>query len=149
MRARSWTSSTTSLLSSRRCRRWTPPASSLCLIRSAAASGCAKMQLRRLTAVRPTCATPPRSRTGCSWSPRSSNRYAAMFDRTVAELGRALASRQVSAVELAKLYLERIERHNDLNAYLDVRPEVTLAQARAADQRIARSEATPLTGVPI
>ncbi|HZP93312.1 MAG TPA: amidase family protein, partial [Burkholderiales bacterium] len=72
-----------------------------------------------------------------------------MFDRTVAELGRALASRQVSAVELAKLYLERIERHNDLNAYLDVRPEVTLAQARAADQRIARSEATPLTGVPI
>ena len=72
-----------------------------------------------------------------------------MFDGTVAALGRALASRQVSAVELAKLYLDRIERHHDLNAYLDVRPEVTLAQARAADQRIARGDATPLTGVPV
>jgi aspartyl-tRNA(Asn)/glutamyl-tRNA(Gln) amidotransferase subunit A len=72
-----------------------------------------------------------------------------MFGKSVAELGRALAARQVSAVELARLYLGRIERHRDLNAFLDVRPEVTLAQARAADDRRARGEATPLTGVPI
>ncbi len=68
---------------------------------------------------------------------------------SVAELGRALSARTVSAVELARSYLERIERHKDLNAFLEVRPEVTLAQARAADARIARGEATPLTGVPI
>jgi aspartyl-tRNA(Asn)/glutamyl-tRNA(Gln) amidotransferase subunit A len=72
-----------------------------------------------------------------------------MFKKSVAELGRALSAKQVSAVELAKLYLDRIERHKDLNAFLDVRPEVTLAQARAADARIARGEVTPLTGVPI
>jgi aspartyl-tRNA(Asn)/glutamyl-tRNA(Gln) amidotransferase subunit A len=72
-----------------------------------------------------------------------------MFDKSVAGLGRALCAKQVSAVELAKLYLDRIERHKDLNAFLDLRPEVTLAQARAADARIARGEATPLTGVPI
>ena len=72
-----------------------------------------------------------------------------MFDKSVAELGRALSAKQVSAVELAKLYLDRIERHKDLNAFLDVRPEVTLAQARAADARIARGAVTPLTGVPI
>lgn len=72
-----------------------------------------------------------------------------MFEKSVAELGRALSAKQVSAVELAKLYLDRIERHKDLNAFLDVRPEVTLAQARAADARIARGEVTPLTGVPI
>jgi aspartyl-tRNA(Asn)/glutamyl-tRNA(Gln) amidotransferase subunit A len=72
-----------------------------------------------------------------------------MFDRSVAELGRALSSKQISSVELARLYLDRIERHRDLNAFLDVRPEVTLDQAREADARIARGDATPLTGVPI
>jgi len=69
--------------------------------------------------------------------------------KSVAELGQALAAGSVSAVELARSYLDRIERHKDLNAFLDVRPEVTLAQARAADARIARGEATPLTGIPI
>ena len=72
-----------------------------------------------------------------------------MFKKSVAELGRALIAREVSAVELAQLFLERIESHKDLNAFLDVRPEVTLAQARAADARIAKGEATPLTGVPV
>src|SRR5258706_6496392 len=72
-----------------------------------------------------------------------------MFEKSVAELGRALSAGQVSAVELAKLYLDRIERHRELNAFLDVRPEVTLGQAREADARIARGDATPLTGVPV
>ncbi len=72
-----------------------------------------------------------------------------MFEKSVAELGRALIAREVSAVELARLFLERIESHRHLNAFLDVRPEVTLSQARAADARIAKGDATPLTGVPI
>jgi aspartyl-tRNA(Asn)/glutamyl-tRNA(Gln) amidotransferase subunit A len=72
-----------------------------------------------------------------------------MFKKSVAELGRALIAREVSAVELARLFLERIENHKELNAFLDVRPEVTLAQARAADARIAKGAATPLTGVPV
>ena len=46
--------------------------------------------------------------------------------RTVAELSRALAAREVSAVELAQDYLARIEAHKELNCFLDVRPEVTL-----------------------
>jgi aspartyl-tRNA(Asn)/glutamyl-tRNA(Gln) amidotransferase subunit A len=68
---------------------------------------------------------------------------------SLAELARALDAREVSAVELARLYLGRIERRRDLNAFLDVRPEVTLAQAEAADTRRARGDATALTGVPI
>ena len=67
----------------------------------------------------------------------------------VAELGRRLEQRQVSAVELAQLMLSRIEKHRDLNAFLDVRPEVTLAQANAADERRARGETGALLGVPI
>lgn len=72
-----------------------------------------------------------------------------LFHRSLAELSRALQTKEVSAVELAEAYLKRIEAHRDLNAFLDVRPEVTLAQARAADARIAAGQATPLTGVPI
>jgi aspartyl-tRNA(Asn)/glutamyl-tRNA(Gln) amidotransferase subunit A len=72
-----------------------------------------------------------------------------MFRKSVAELGRMLATRKVSALELARLHLERLERHRDINAFLDVRPEVTLAQARAADDRIAKGESGVLTGVPI
>jgi aspartyl-tRNA(Asn)/glutamyl-tRNA(Gln) amidotransferase subunit A len=68
---------------------------------------------------------------------------------SVAELARALAAREVSAVELARMFLGRMDSRRDLNAFLDVRPDVTLAQAGAADQRRARGEATPLTGVPI
>lgn len=68
---------------------------------------------------------------------------------SLAELSRQLQSKQVSAVELAQAYLARIDAHRDLNAFLDVRPEVTLAQARAADARIATGGAHPLTGVPV
>jgi aspartyl-tRNA(Asn)/glutamyl-tRNA(Gln) amidotransferase subunit A len=68
---------------------------------------------------------------------------------SLAELSRALAAREVSAVELATHFLARIDARRDLNAFLDVRPEVTLGQARAADARRAGGDATPLTGVPI
>ena len=59
---------------------------------------------------------------------------------SVAELSRMLAAREVSAVELAQHYLARIEAHKDLNAFLDVRPEATLALPR---ERPRRSPAFP------
>ncbi len=68
---------------------------------------------------------------------------------SVAELSRRLQSREVSAVELARDYLKRIEAGRSLNAFLDVRPEETIRQAEEADRRIAAGEATPLTGIPI
>ena len=70
---------------------------------------------------------------------------------SLSELSRALAAKKVSAVELAQAYLARIDAHANLNAFLDVRPDVTLAQAAAADARLAHPDTgcTPLTGVPI
>ncbi|WP_342051845.1 MULTISPECIES: Asp-tRNA(Asn)/Glu-tRNA(Gln) amidotransferase subunit GatA [unclassified Cupriavidus] len=65
------------------------------------------------------------------------------------QIADALAARTVSAEELAREYLARIEAAGALNAFVDVQPERTLAQAREADARRARGEATPLTGVPI
>ena len=66
---------------------------------------------------------------------------------SLTELSRKLQAREVSAVELARHYLDRIEAHRDLNAFLDVRPEATLAEAREADERIAAGNAGPLTVV--
>jgi aspartyl-tRNA(Asn)/glutamyl-tRNA(Gln) amidotransferase subunit A len=68
---------------------------------------------------------------------------------SVADLARALAAKSVSAVELARHFLDRVEARRDLNAFLDVRPDVTLAQARTADGRRSAGDATALTGVPI
>jgi len=67
----------------------------------------------------------------------------------LAQLAQLLESRQLSAVELAESFLARIERHRDLNAFLDVRPELTLQQAREADARRSRGEGGPLLGMPI
>ncbi len=69
--------------------------------------------------------------------------------KTVSELSKMLAAKEISAVELAEHFLARIEAHKDLNAYLDVRPEVTLEQARAADRLIAEGKGGPLTGIPL
>jgi aspartyl-tRNA(Asn)/glutamyl-tRNA(Gln) amidotransferase subunit A len=73
----------------------------------------------------------------------------APHDLTVHELQTALATKQVSAVELAQHFLDRSQAHANLGAYVDVQAEVTLAQARAADARIAAGSARALDGVPL
>jgi len=56
----------------------------------------------------------------------------------------------VSAVELANLFLERIERLNpQLNAFITLDREQTLAMARDADGRRAQGETGPLLGIPL
>jgi aspartyl-tRNA(Asn)/glutamyl-tRNA(Gln) amidotransferase subunit A len=73
-----------------------------------------------------------------------------MINSSIHQLARALARREVSSVELTTRFLERAQRHNGaLNAFVSFRPETSLAQARAADERLARGEAQPLTGIPI
>ncbi|MBC7779405.1 MAG: Asp-tRNA(Asn)/Glu-tRNA(Gln) amidotransferase GatCAB subunit A, partial [Proteobacteria bacterium] len=72
-----------------------------------------------------------------------------MHHDSLAVLAQRLAARECSAVELAQHYLDRIARHEGLNAFLDVRPDVTLAQAREADARRARGEHGALLGIPV
>jgi len=73
-----------------------------------------------------------------------------MHRSSVAELSRHLAGRRISSVELTRAYLERIERLNGtLNAFITVDAERSLAQARAADERIAAGRGGPLTGIPV
>ncbi|HEY1289423.1 MAG TPA: Asp-tRNA(Asn)/Glu-tRNA(Gln) amidotransferase subunit GatA [Burkholderiales bacterium] len=75
-----------------------------------------------------------------------------MLNSTVAELSAALAARKISSVELTRACLERIARLNgDLNAFIstDEERETSLTAARRADERRARGDAGPLTGIPI
>ncbi len=55
---------------------------------------------------------------------------------------------EASALELADERLARISA-SDLNAFIDVQPELTRAQAREADARRARGERGALLGVPV
>jgi aspartyl-tRNA(Asn)/glutamyl-tRNA(Gln) amidotransferase subunit A len=73
----------------------------------------------------------------------------ALHDLTVQELAQALQTKQVSSVELARHFLARGKAHGALGAYVDVQESVTLAQAQAADARIAAGMAGPLEGLPI
>lgn len=73
-----------------------------------------------------------------------------MHHASLTELAAALAAKSVSSVELTQWYLDRIASFNpQINAFISVDPEKSLAQARAADARIARGEAVPLTGIPL
>jgi aspartyl-tRNA(Asn)/glutamyl-tRNA(Gln) amidotransferase subunit A len=66
----------------------------------------------------------------------------------VAQLSALLQKKEVSAVKLATRMLARLGG-NPHNAFLSVDSDVTLAQAKAADARIAAGDTSPLLGVPI
>jgi len=73
-----------------------------------------------------------------------------VLDSSLGELQAALAARRVSSVELTQLCLQRIRALNgSLNAFITVDEKISLEQARRADERRARGEAGPLTGIPV
>ena len=72
-----------------------------------------------------------------------------MINASLKQLSSQLATKKISSVELTQLYLERITALNPaLNAYITLNPEVSLAQARAADMQIAQGKGEALTGIP-
>jgi len=72
-----------------------------------------------------------------------------MHNSTLAKLSGEIRAKRVSAVEVARCYLDRIASAKALNAFITVDEEKTLAQAKAADARISKADAGPLTGIPI
>ncbi len=73
-----------------------------------------------------------------------------MINASLTELRAALDAKDISSVELATLFLDRIDRLNPaLNAFITVDRNGALAAARAADERIAAGNGGPLTGIPL
>jgi aspartyl-tRNA(Asn)/glutamyl-tRNA(Gln) amidotransferase subunit A len=69
---------------------------------------------------------------------------------TLAQAHDLLKRREISSVELTRAVLDRIAAVDaGIQAYLTVTADEALAEARAADQVIARGEMTPLTGIPL
>ena len=73
-----------------------------------------------------------------------------LINFSLKQFGDMLQSKKISSVELTQTFLTRITQYNpNINAYIALDETKTLAQAKAADTRIAAGNAAPLTGIPI
>jgi len=69
---------------------------------------------------------------------------------SLSEIKTRLDAGQTTAVDVAKLYLDRIQAFNEnLNAFVHIDPEHVLAQAQASDLYRAKHTPRPLEGLPI
>ena len=71
-----------------------------------------------------------------------------MINRSLSQQLDDLSKGEYSSVELTQTYLERIENHRSLNAFVSV-SEDALEKARLADQLRAAGERKPLLGIPL
>ncbi len=67
----------------------------------------------------------------------------------ISELRKKLDEKQVSAVELTREYLKKIEDNAALGAFNTVCAERALEDAERADKKIAEGNVAPLTGIPL
>jgi aspartyl-tRNA(Asn)/glutamyl-tRNA(Gln) amidotransferase subunit A len=73
-----------------------------------------------------------------------------MHTHSIKQLAAGLRAGEFSSVELTRHYLQRIEQHDhELNSYITITAERAIAQAEAADRRLAAGAGGPLTGIPI
>lgn len=73
-----------------------------------------------------------------------------LTNSSLAQLSQMLADKKISSVEMTQEFLGRIKKFNpEINAYITLDESKTLAQAKAADARIAGGKAEVLTGIPI
>ena len=73
-----------------------------------------------------------------------------MIDLTITEALEKLKNGEISATELTRAYLDRIEKYgNELNCYITRTPERALADAEIADKHYADGTARALEGIPI
>src|SRR6476660_994911 len=71
-------------------------------------------------------------------------------DLSIAEAREALARKELSAEELARVHIEAISRANGaLNAFVLPTPERALQAAKESDVRLRQGEGGPLEGIPL
>lgn len=69
---------------------------------------------------------------------------------TLTEARKKLDAKEITSVDLVKAHLEATKQRNaELNVYLEVFEDDAIAQAEAADARIAKGESQALLGIPL
>lgn len=69
---------------------------------------------------------------------------------TIVSARKALDAKEFTALELTDAYLSEIEKRDpEIHAYLEVWKDSAREEAKAADERIAKGDVKPLTGIPI
>ncbi|UTW01267.1 Asp-tRNA(Asn)/Glu-tRNA(Gln) amidotransferase subunit GatA [Marinomonas rhizomae] len=73
-----------------------------------------------------------------------------MFEQSISTLAQQLRNKDISSVELTRLFLARIAKLDpQLNSYITVSEQRALEQAAAADTLLQNGNGTSLTGIPI
>ncbi len=73
-----------------------------------------------------------------------------MIDLTITEALKKLKSREISATELTRAHLNRIEQYgSELNCYITTTPERAISDATESDARYANGTERVLDGIPI
>ncbi|MEZ4819594.1 MAG: amidase [Bdellovibrionota bacterium] len=74
-----------------------------------------------------------------------------LYEKPITELSSLLTEKQITSVELTKIFLDRIDQTNPtLNSFLTISHDIALADAAAADQKIQSGQPThPLCGIPV
>ena len=72
-----------------------------------------------------------------------------MDNLSVSQLAAGLNDGEFSSVELTRHFLQRIQSHTELNAFITQMDEHAIMQARRADKLIKERKHGPLTGIPL
>jgi aspartyl-tRNA(Asn)/glutamyl-tRNA(Gln) amidotransferase subunit A len=76
--------------------------------------------------------------------------YMKLYQMTAHQLHRLLMGKEVTSREITESVLRRVEEvEGRTHAYITLTPEMALEQAAAADLRIQKGEAGPMTGIPM
>ncbi|WP_111638998.1 Asp-tRNA(Asn)/Glu-tRNA(Gln) amidotransferase subunit GatA [Marinomonas shanghaiensis] len=73
-----------------------------------------------------------------------------MFEQSISTLAQQLRNKDITSVELTRLFLARIAKLDpQLNSFITVTEQRALEQAAAADALLQKGKGTTLTGIPI
>ena len=73
-----------------------------------------------------------------------------MINLSLKSLNQGLLEKKFSSVELTQFFLERVQKYNtDINAFITIDEEKSLAQAKHADTLIQSGKQSLLTGIPV
>ena len=73
-----------------------------------------------------------------------------MHNKTVSELIRAIAKKEVSSLELTNHFLDRIKNlDSNLNSFITLTEEQAVDRAKKIDKEISKGVFKPLSGIPL